>query len=101
MEHMKTLFDSNKEMLKMIGLLVVSCVSTTWILSHQIHTMKHEMYTEIGNVRKDMHAMEGRLTDRINSIDRRLTAVETVLIMQGAPLHAASRALEEKEPRTY
>jgi hypothetical protein len=74
---MKTFVEKNKELLKMVGSLVVVTVSATWFMSHE------------------MHSLENRLTQRIENIDKRLTVVETVLIMQGAPIRALTQANAE------
>ena len=42
-------------------------------------------------IKSDIHQVEQRLVDKINGLDRRLTAVETVLILQGTPLKALSK----------
>ena len=70
---MKTFVEKNKEWLKIFGSIIVVAVSTTWFMSHALHSM------------------ETRLNEKISSLDKRLTVVETVLIMQGAPIRALTQ----------
>lgn len=65
---MKGFVEKNAEVLKMMGAMLVVTASAVWVLSHE------------------MQGMENRLNDKIGSLDKRLTVVETVLILQGYPI---------------
>jgi hypothetical protein len=64
--------EKNREFLKMLGGTFAVVVGGVWYLSVHLHSM--------------LHSMELRLNDKISSIDKRLTVVETVLVLQGHPI---------------
>ena len=74
---MKSWIDQNKDLLKMWAGTLVVVASAAWGLSHQ------------------MHSMEARLSERINGIDKRLVAVETILLMQGHPIRSMAAKNQE------
>lgn len=82
----------NKEWLKIVVSIVVVAISTTWFMSNQVSSVKLEMRELASSNKSDMHDMESRLGNMINALDKRLTVVETVLIMQGAPIRALTQA---------
>ena len=93
---MKSFLSKNQEWLKIFGSIVVVAVSTTWYMSRTIHSMEtrlndkiHDFDSRLGNM---IHEVDSRLGNMINSLDKRLTVVETVLIMQGAPIRALTQA---------
>jgi hypothetical protein len=86
---MKNFIEKNKEWLKTFGSLLVVAISTTWFMSHQIHTMELRLNEKIGDV-------DSRLGNMINTLDKRLTVVETVLLMQGAPIKALTQVQAEE-----
>jgi len=83
---MQDFIKKNGEVLKIVGAIVTVAVSTTWFMSHQMHSLEN-------NLRKEIQAVDARLTNveknlriEIHSLDNRLTVIETIMIMQGYPL---------------
>jgi hypothetical protein len=73
---MSAVTEKTKDLLKMLGSTIAVVGSAVWFLAHQ------------------MHSMETRLVNQINSLDKRITVIETVLIMQGYPIKHV--AIQEK-----
>jgi hypothetical protein len=46
-------------------------------------------------IKSDMHAMDIRLTAQIHALECRVTAIETIMIMQGAPIKAFTTEKQE------
>ena len=100
---MKNFVSKNQEWLKMFGTILAVAISTTWFMSSQMTSIKlamhamegrindkiHDVDSRLGNM---IHEVDSRLGNMINTIDKRLTVVETVLILQGAPIRAITQA---------
>lgn len=71
---MKNWIKEHGEVLAIVGTIV----ATTW------------------TIKNDMHSMDVRLTGQIHDLDKRLTAIETIMIMQVSPLRALAENCEEK-----
>lgn len=83
---MKGFIEKNAQVLVFLGGLVAVTVSTTWFLSHQIHSVRTDMHEMEVRLNNKIHVVDDRLGNMINALDRRLTVVETVLILQGYPI---------------
>jgi len=79
-------------------------------LSDKIQNVEERMSVKIQNVEERLNAkidaldvrltakideLDTRLTKVINDLDKRLTSVETVLMMQGAPIKALAKSPDE------
>jgi hypothetical protein len=60
-----------------------------WIKEHtDTLVIVGSMIAGVWTIKSDIHSLDQRLTDRISGVESRATAIETALIMQGAPLKA-------------
>jgi hypothetical protein len=87
--------EKNREFLKMLGGTFAVVVSGVWYLSVHLHSMSTAFSDELHSMSDELHAMELRLSEKISSIDKRLTVVETVLVLQGHPIKGLA-AQEDK-----
>jgi hypothetical protein len=83
---MGLLAEKTKDLLKMLGSTIVVVSAGVWVLSHELRSVSDEI-----------HCMEIRLNEKIDKLDKRVTVIETVLIMQGYPIKNIA-AQPEKGP---
>lgn len=92
---MKNFLAKNKEVLGTIISILSAGVVATWFITSQIHSIVNEIHS----VRHELHAVRSELKTDMNSLDKRLTVIETILIMQGAPLKAIVK--QEEAPQSH
>lgn len=49
-------------------------------------------------IKSDIHSEILQLTRQVYDVDKRLTAIETIMLMQGAPIKAISKEQEKNDP---
>lgn len=77
--------EKTKDLFKILASTAAIVASGVWFLSHQMHL-----------IRSEMHGMEDRLNEKIALIDKRVTVIETVLILQGYPIKNLAVNTQEK-----
>jgi hypothetical protein len=82
-KHMKNWIKEHFDTLIVIG----SVIAATWAIKNDMH-----------DIDRNIHDMDLRLTTQIFGIDKRVTTIETIMIMQGAPIKSfsAKNDLDEK-----
>lgn len=69
-----------------------------WIKEHfDTLAIVGAIVTATWTIKSDMHAIDIRLTAQIHEMDKRLTAIETIMLMQGAPVKTLASAEKIKE----
>lgn len=70
--------------------IVGAIVTATWTIKSDMRAIDIRLVDQIRSV-------DVRLTEQIHELDKRLTGIETIMLMQGAPVKALAAAEKIKE----
>lgn len=87
---MGTIHEKTKDLLKMLGGVIVVAGSAVWFLTHEMHSMETRLSDKI-------YEVDTRLGNLIGTLDKRVTVIETVLVMQGYPIKHIALNSEKKD----
>lgn len=91
---MSALHEKTKDLLKMLGSAIVIAGSSVWVLTHQMNSLTKEMHAMESRIVEKIHEVDTRLGNLISALDKRVTVIETVLIMQGYPIKHMALTVE-------